>query len=189
MVDRDLPDAPIDVVLSDKRGGAFLATRHLIALGHRRIGCIGGPSSLLMSGQRLQGYRDALVEADLPVDEGLSPGDYHRSRAGRRPAVSWRCRRPRPPSSPPTTSWRSGSWRGGRARAARAADLAVVGFDDIELASYTTPPLTTVSQSASEVGRAAVELLLERLADPGRPPVRRTFETRLVVRASCGNHS
>jgi LacI family transcriptional regulator, galactose operon repressor len=48
-------------------------------------------------------------------------------------------------------------------------DLAVVGFDDIELASYTTPPLTTVSQSANEVGRAAVELLLERLADPARP--------------------
>jgi len=66
-------------------------------------------------------------------------------------------------------------------------DLAVVGFDDIELASYTTPPLTTVSQSASDVGRAAVELLLQRLADPGRPPVRRTLETRLVVRASCGN--
>ena len=68
-------------------------------------------------------------------------------------------------------------------------DLAVVGYDDIELASYTTPPLTTVSQSASEVGRAAVELLLQRLADPGRPPVRRTLETRLVVRASCGNQS
>ena len=66
-------------------------------------------------------------------------------------------------------------------------DLAVVGFDDIELASYTTPPLTTVSQSASEVGRAAVDLLLHRLADPSRPPVRRTLETRLVVRASCGN--
>jgi len=64
-----------------------------------------------------------------------------------------------------------------------------VGFDDIELASYTTPPLTTVSQSASEVGRAAVELLLQRLADPARPPVRRTLETRLVVRASCGNHA
>ena len=68
-------------------------------------------------------------------------------------------------------------------------DLAVVGFDDIELASYTTPPLTTVSQSASEVGRAAVELLLQRLADPARPPVRRTLETRLVVRASCGNQT
>ena len=63
------------------------------------------------------------------------------------------------------------------------------GFDDIELASYTTPPLTTVSQSASEVGRAAVEILLQRLADPARPPVRRTLETRLVVRASCGNQA
>ena len=123
LVDRDLPGAPIDVVLSDKRGGAYLATRHLIALGHRRIGCIGGPSSLLMSGQRLQGYRDALAEAAIPIDEslvaprGLSPavrlggrpepararrsppdGDLRRQRphGDRRPAGRRRARAPCP---------------------------------------------------------------------------------------------
>jgi LacI family transcriptional regulator, galactose operon repressor len=191
LVDRDLPGAPIDVVLSDKRGGAYLATRHLIALGHRRIGCIGGPSSLLMSGQRLQGYRDALAEADLPIDESLVlRGDYH-------PQSGWAAARSLLASPvPPTAIFAANDLMAiGVLRAAGELgrrvpdDLAVVGFDDIELASYTTPPLTTVSQSASEVGRAAVELLLQRLADPARPPVRRTLETRLVVRASCGNHA
>src|SRR5262245_25780688 len=98
MVDRDLPEAPVDVVLSDKRGGAYLATRHLISLGHRRIACIGGPQSLLMSGRRLQGYRDALTEADLPIDEGLVlRGDY-------RPQSGWAAARsllamPAPPTA------------------------------------------------------------------------------------------
>jgi LacI family transcriptional regulator len=191
LVDRDLPGAPIDVVLSDKRSGAYLATRHLIALGHRRIGCIGGPSSLLMSGQRLQGYRDALAEAAIPVDEGLVlRGDYH-------PQSGWAAARSLLASPvPPTAIFAANDLMAiGVLRAAGELgrrvpdDLAVVGFDDIELASYTTPPLTTVSQSASEVGRAAVEILLQRLADPARPPVRRTLETRLVVRASCGNQA
>jgi LacI family transcriptional regulator len=189
LVDRDLAGAPVDVVLSDKRGGARLATRHLIALGHRRIGCIGGPSSLAMSGRRLQGYRDALAEAGLPVDEGLVlRGDY-------RPQSGWAAARSLLAlADPPTAIFAANDLMAiGVLRAAGElgrrvpGDLAVVGFDDIELASYTTPPLTTVSQSAGEVGRAAVELLLERLADPARPPVRRTLETRLVVRASCGN--
>jgi LacI family transcriptional regulator len=143
-----------------------------------------------MSGQRLQGYRDALIEADLHVDEGLIlRGDYH-------PQSGWAAARSLLAlPSPPTAIFAANDLMAiGVLRAAGElgrrvpGDLAVVGFDDIELASYTTPPLTTVSQSASEVGRAAVELLLERLADPGRPPVRRTLETRLVVRASCGNH-
>lgn len=189
LVDRDLAGVPVDVVLSDKRGGARLATRHLIMLGHRRIGCIGGPSSLAMSGQRLQGYRDALAEAGLPVDERLIlRGDY-------RPQSGWVAARSLLAlSDPPTAIFAANDLMAiGVLRAAGElgrrvpADLAVVGFDDIELASYTTPPLTTVSQSAGEVGRAAVELLLARLAEPARPPLRRTLETRLVVRASCGN--
>jgi LacI family transcriptional regulator len=191
LVDRDLANAPVDVVLTDKRSGACLATRHLIALGHRRVGCIGGPSSLAVSGQRLQGYRDALAEAGLPVDEGLVlRGDYH-------PQSGWAAARSLlAMPDPPTAIFAANDLMAiGVLRAAGElgrrvpGDLAVVGFDDIELASYTTPPLTTVSQSASEVGRAAVELLLERLADPARPPVRKTLETRLVVRASCGNRS
>jgi LacI family transcriptional regulator len=189
LVDRAVADEPVDAVLSDKRGGAYLATRHLLALGHRRVGCIGGPSGLAVTGQRLQGYRDALRETGLPVDEGLvRRGDYHpgSGRAAARELLE--------APDPPTAIFAGNDLMAfGVLRAAAElgrrvpADLALVGFDDIELASYTSPPLTTVTQSAAEVGRAAVELLLERLADPARPPVRRTLPTRLVVRASCGS--
>ena len=180
----------MDAVLTDKRGGAYLATRHLIELGHRLIGCIGGPFRLQASGQRLQGYRDAMVEAGLPVLDGLvRRGDYH-------PQSGWVAARdlllgPAPPTAifAANDLMAFGVLRAAAELGRRVpGDLAVVGFDDIELASYTTPPLTTITQSASDVGRAAVEILLERLADPARPPARRTLETRLVVRASCGSH-
>lgn len=188
LVDRDLPDVPVDAVLSDKRGGAYLATRHLIALGHSRIGCIGGPPTLAVSAQRVQGYRDAMAEAGRSPDERLvRRGDYH-------PQSGWAAARSLFELPDPPTAIFAGNdlMAIGVLRAAAEAgrrvpgDLAVVGFDDIELAAYTTPPLTTVTQCAAEVGRAAVELLLERIASPARPPVRRTLETRLVVRASCG---
>ena len=103
-----------------------------------------------------------------------SAGTITPSPAGRpRGACSPR-RTPRRPSSRPTTSWPSASCGPPGELGRRVPDdLAVVGYDDIELASYTTPPLTTVSQSAGEVGRAAVELLLaaaRRSGSPARPP-------------------
>jgi DNA-binding LacI/PurR family transcriptional regulator len=63
-------------------------------------------------------------------------------------------------------------------------ELAVVGFDDIELASYTFPQLTTILQPKVEMGRRAVQLLVERIADRGRPPCREVLDTALVVRES-----
>jgi LacI family transcriptional regulator len=181
LVDRDLPGVSVDTVLTDKRRGAYLATRHLIGLGHRRIGCVAGPSTLSLSAQRLQGYRDALHAAGLPVDDGLvRRGDYHpdSGRAATRSLLE--------ALDPPTAVFVANDLMAiGALRAAAEVgrqvpdDLAVVGFDDIELAS-------TVSQAPSEVGRAAVALLLQRIDDPARPPVRQTLDTRLVVRASCG---
>jgi LacI family transcriptional regulator len=188
VVDRDLPHVQVDTVLADKRQGSHLATRHLARLGHRRIGCIAGPSNLAPSARRLRGYRDALEEAGLPFDPRLTRrGDYH-------PGSGWAATRALlEEPSPPTAVFAGNDLMAiGALRAAAEAgrrvpdDLAVVGFDDIELASFTTPPLTTVRQSTVELGRTAVRLLAERIGDPARPPVRALLDTRLVVRASCG---
>ncbi len=186
VVDRDLPEVEIDAVLADNRHGGYLATRHLIELGHRRIGCIAGPSNVTPSAQRVTGYREALAEANLPVDENLiSRGDFH-------PESGWAAtlailRQ----TEPPTAIFACNDLMAiGALRAAAEtgrqvpADLAIVGFDDIDLASYTIPPLTTIAQPKLEMGRRAVQFLIERLADKARPARREVLPTTLVVRGS-----
>ena len=78
LIDRDLPNVEVDAVLSDNQLGGFLATRHLLSLGHTRIACIAGPSSITPSAERIIGYRRALEEVGLSYDESLIlRGDYH----------------------------------------------------------------------------------------------------------------
>src|SRR4030095_16059421 len=78
MIDRNLPNVQVDAVLPDHQLGGFLATQHLLELGHTRIACIAGPSSITPSAERITGYRKALEQASLPFDERLViRGDYH----------------------------------------------------------------------------------------------------------------
>ena len=66
------------------------------------------------------------------------------------------------------------------------ADLAVVGYDDVEWADLLDPPVTTVAQPIAEMGRTAVRLLLDRIADPSRPPTTQRLQTTFMHRSSCG---
>jgi LacI family transcriptional regulator len=188
VIDRDLPDAKVDAVLADNRQGGYLATRHLLGLGHRRIACISGPSNVTPSAERVTGYRQALAEADLPVQESLIlRGDFHLESGWR--AASELLRRPAPPSAVFACNdlMAIGVMRAAAELARRIPeDLAVVGFDDIELSAYAVPPLTTVVQPTSDMGRRAVQLLMDRIGDPGLPHRREIFPTTLTVRASCG---
>lgn len=189
-IDRELPDLEVDTVMADNRAGGYLATRHLIEHGHRRIGCISGPSNLTPSAERVTGYREALTGADLPVDESLIlRGDFHPC-SGQQ-AMEAFLRLPEPPSAVFACNDLMAI---GAVHAATTAglrvpgDLAIVGFDDIELASYTAPPLTTIAQPKKEMGQAAVQLLLDRIENRTIPARSRSFETNLVTRESCGEH-
>ena len=187
IVDSERPDVEAEAVMVDTRQGSRDATQHLIGLGHRRVGCIVGPSHPTPSSQRLAGYMDALAEAGLAFDprltRRLSPGvrlDRHARAPSRGRSPHRDLRRQRPHGHRRPASRRRG-------RPPGAHDRAVVGFGDIELASYTTPPLTTVGQPVGAMGRAAIELLAGHIADRDRPPVRGVLAARLVVRASCGD--
>jgi LacI family transcriptional regulator len=188
LIDRDLPDAKVDAVLADNRQGGYLATRHLLALGHRRIACISGPSNISPSADRVTGYRQALADAGLPVDETLIlRGDFHLESGWA--AASELLRRPAPPTAIFACNdlMAIGVIRAAADLARRIPEeLAVVGFDDIELAAYCVPPLTTVLQPTTGMGRRAVQLLIDRIADPELPHRREIFPTILTVRASCG---
>ncbi len=186
MVDRDLPDVEVDAVLADNRQGGYLATNHLIARGHRRIGCIAGPSHLTPSAQRVIGYREALIEADLPIDDDLiMRGDFH-PESGYLAARALLDRI----DAPSAVFACNDLMALGALRAARECnrhvpqDLAVVGFDDIELASFMSPPLTTIAQPKIDLGRLAVEWLIEHIADKSRPARRELLPTRLIVRGT-----
>ena len=191
IVDRDLPEIEVDAVLTDNRQGGCLATQHLIALGHQRISCIAGPSHLTPSAQRVIGYREALIEAGLPADDDLiKRGDFH-PESGYRAARLLLDR----PNAPTAIFACNDLMALGALRAASEsgrqvpADLAIVGFDDIELASFTSPPLTTIAQPKGDLGRLAVQWLLDHIADKSRPARRELLPTRLIVRGTCGGQA
>jgi LacI family transcriptional regulator len=186
MIDRDVPNVEADAVLSDNRLGGFLATRHLLELGHRRIACIAGPRTITPSAERITGYRKALEEAGLSYDEGLIVrGDYH-AQSGMDITHSLLKRDPRP-----TAIFALNDLMAiGALRAAAEAgcsipqDLAVVGYDDLEIAHFTNPPLTTIAQPKKEIGAQAVNLLADRISQKDRPPSRLVLPPELIVRRS-----
>ncbi|MCX8025096.1 MAG: LacI family transcriptional regulator [Thermanaerothrix sp.] len=184
VVDRQLSHLDVDTVLADNLQGGLLATRHLIRLGHRRIGCITGPSHLTPSAQRVIGYRQALTEAGLAIEEDLIVRGDFSPRSGYLAA-----RRLFSHPQPPTAIFACNDMMAiGALRALAELRLAVpdvvavIGFDDIELASYASPPLTTIRQDKVALGQAAVRLLLERIADRELPARRVVIPTTLIER-------
>lgn len=186
VIDRDILGATVDRVHIDHAAGGYLATRHLIDLGHRRIGHIGGPAQRSPVPDRSAGYRRALQEADLPLDDHLIVDGNFRDAGGYSGAQDLLAL-----PDPPTAIFAGNDLMAiGALAAARKASvpvpagLSVVGFDDIHLAGYMDPPLTTVAQPKYELGVIAAQLLLARLVQPELPVQRRLLQAQLVVRQS-----
>lgn len=186
MIDRDVPNVEVDAVLTDNQLGGFLATRHLLELGHTRIACIAGPSSITPSAERIIGYRRALEQAGLSYDENLViPGDYH-FQSGMEITHTFLKMDPRPTAIFALNDLMAM----GALRAASEAgfsiprDLAVVGYDDLELTRFTNPPLTTISQPKKEIGAQAINLLVDRMSRKSRAPSRLVLAPELIVRRS-----
>lgn len=185
-LDRDYPNLEMDVVISDNLQGGRLATQHLLDLGHTRIGCISGPSKVNLSAQRVTGYIQTLERAGLAVDQSLIvSGDFHPA-SGRAAAYQLLSMQ-----DPPTAIFACNDLMAiGVLRAARdlnrriPQDLSLVGYDDIELASYTMPPLTTVQQLKKEMGVTAVKFLLSRIQAEQSSPQRACLPVSLAIRNS-----
>ena len=190
MIDRDVPNVEADAVLTDNQLGGFLATRHLVELGHKHIACIAGPSTITPSAERIIGYRKALEQAGLSYDDKLVlRGDYH-AQSGMEITYSILKMNPRP-----TAIFAMNDLMAlGALRAAAEAgysvprDLAVVGYDNLELARFTNPPLTTISQPKKEIGAQAVNLLVDRISQKSRPPRRLVLAPELIIRRSTKEH-
>ncbi len=179
--------ASLPSVAATNRAGGFAATEHLLALGHRRIGIVTGPADVTCSLERLGGYRAALRSVGIEPDPGLVRYGNFLVDGGREGAASLLAL-PEPP-----TALFAGSdeqARGAYLAAAAAGlripeDLSVVGFDDVALCEWVSPPLTTVRQPLAEMTAEAIRLVLA-LSTKDEPalPLRRELPTRLIVRES-----
>jgi DNA-binding LacI/PurR family transcriptional regulator len=182
----DSPSDPANAIHVDDRRGGVLAARHLVELGHRRIGLIAGPEDITATTERAAGFRSALTEDGLTLDAGLvAEGDFT-SQSGYAAA-----RRlldlPNPPTAIFSVNDRMALGCIAFAQQASLAvpgDLSVIGFDDIPAAAYSAPPLTTVRQPSRIMGHLAAQRvfdLLEGKQDELEPLV---LPVDLVIRGS-----
>jgi LacI family transcriptional regulator len=184
---RLLPQLDVDTVVVDNLGGGRLATSHLIELGHETIACVAPASTASPSSLRVKGFRQAMAEAGLQVDEALIYHGDNRFSGGKEAAERLL------ESGRPFTAIFAGNdvmaigvMRTLQAHGRRVPDdISVVGFDGISLGAYVTPALTSVVQPRYEAGQIAFKLLLERMHDGYAGPQRAiNLATKLEVRDS-----
>ena len=185
IVDRDLEGVDADLVRIDHEYGAYLATRHLLDLGHRDIATIGGPASTSVAQMRLAGYCRALKEAGVEVPrERMLESDFTSTGGYNAAAILLE-------KNPPSAIFAGNDMIGiGVLRAAAErnirvpAELSVIGFDDIQMSRYVYPALTTVGQSILQLGEMAAEVLLRRIAMPALATDQRIVTPSIVLRES-----
>jgi LacI family transcriptional regulator len=180
LMDRLTTSQDVDQVGPENVYATSGLVRHLAELGHRRIGLVTGAAGLATTSERVLGYRLGLGRSRLRWDEALVVA-----------GPSWGSLLDL--TDPPTAvlagsgAMLSSVLRECRRRRVRVGtELAVVGYDDVEWADLVEPAVTTVAVPVEEMGRTAVRLLLERIADPTRPAVTKRLRTTFVHRHSCG---
>lgn len=178
------PDVPS--VGSANWSGGLMATRHLVELGHTRIGMITGPEDMMCSLARLDGYRSAMNTAGIPIDESLIRFGNFQVDGGRDIA-----REMLAGENPPTAIFAGSDLQAlGVIDAARSLglrvprDLSIVGYDDLQLAEWSSPALTTVHQPLQMMAEEAARLVVRMSEGEQSTTPRMDLATHLVVRES-----
>lgn len=187
--DRPLSGAQTDAVVVENRAGAEEAVRHLIKHGHERIACVGYDEGVYAVRERVEGYSNGMRSAGLTPMLGLGIGTQEGTRRWLQTALK---------SSEPPTAVFSLNHRMSTFLLQALAEagvsvpegMALIGFDDFDLASIISPPMTTVAQSPVELSKRAMALLMDRIADhrkgTGFAPAKIVLPATLRIRESCG---
>jgi LacI family transcriptional regulator len=185
--DRPVSDPSVDVVLVQNSAGARRIVAHLIEHGHKRIAFLGVSRSLFTIKARFLGYRRAMHEAGLEADAAFDCNTE---------SVTVEVLKKKIESAQPPTALFTSNTKVTRFVLKAVArlglnvpkDMALVGFDDFDMAENTSPPLTVVRQPANEMGRAATNLLFDRITGGETPNVgnRIVLPVEIVLRNSCG---
>ena len=172
----------------DNYGGAFAMVRHLVGCGHRRIALIAGPEHNYDAAERLRGYCAAMARFAPMVSTQVMQGDFTEesgNRAGRQ-LLALKVR-------PQAVFAANDIMAAGCLYALKEAgvrvpdDIALTGFDDIPIARFVSPPLTTVRIRIADLGQRALERLVQTLEEPATTQASvQTLECEIVIRASCG---
>lgn len=187
----NLPGPEVPSVGATNWAGGLAATEHLLEVGHRRIAVIAGPASYLCSRARIDGYRSALDRAGIAYDpELVRHGDFQHEGGFQRGGELLDL------DGPPTAIFAGsdqqalGVYEAARQRGLRVPqDVSVIGFDDLPVARWLSPPLTTVRQPLTEMGRAAAEMLVQLVDGMPLRTQRVELATELIVRESTASLS
>ncbi|MFE7383894.1 LacI family DNA-binding transcriptional regulator [Streptomyces zhihengii] len=184
-------DALVPTVGATNWAGAVSATEHLIAQGHTRIAHLAGPRHVLCSRARADGFRATMEQAELPVPEEWVPHGEFNDASGRAETARLLDRAEADGSPPPTAVFAAsdlqalGAFEVLRARGlAVPGDMSVVGFDDLPVARWTHPPLTTVRQPLLDMAAMAANTLLRIMDGEPAEHLRLELATQLIVRGS-----
>ena len=181
-----------DTIAIDNLQGAYAVTRHLLSLGHRRVATVTGPPRNTDARQRLEGYRLALRDGGLEPDPALEIGGDFTEASGYEAAPAFLRLSPRPDAVFAANDYMAiGLMSALRDAGVRIpGEVAIAGFDDIPMARYLDPPLTTVHVDTFALGGRAAQRLLALMRErPGGARRHESIATTLVVRSSCGTPS
>lgn len=186
LVDNRLEYSQTHSITSDDEGGAYIAAKHLLNLGHRSIGAISGPITWASNRNRILGYQRALSEVGLKLE--VAHTDRTTNESGESAFHELLTQHPHLTAVCAIND----SMAVGAIRAARSVgwrvpdDLSVIGFDDISWAQLNDPPLTTINIPKRQIGGEAAYRLIRLLKEPGIVPTNLTLSVQLIERGSTG---
>jgi len=187
LINTRLPEERLSSFAVDNLGGAYAMARHLLSRGHSRLAFLAGPDNNYEAQERLRGYRKALAELRPGVPELVLPGDFSEE-SGWRAGSELAALAERPSAVFCGNDMMAIGCLAALAEAGLRVpqDIALAGFDDIPIARYLTPPLTTVRVPIAELGSLALDRLAGAIENPGRSTAQhQTLRAELVVRQSC----
>lgn len=183
---RTLGPGSYDFAGADNERGVYVATRHLLAAGHKRIGFLGGQTGVVLE-QRLKGFKAALAEHKLAFDEGLFVASNPTRQGGYETMKALLDKSPRPTAAicyNDIVAFGALSALGERGLKA-GKDFALMGFDNVQDAAHSNPPLSTMDIRPSELGEHAAEVLLARMEKPSRARQLYLAEPKLLIRQTA----
>jgi LacI family transcriptional regulator len=187
IADRLVDHKSADNIIVDNEKGGYLATKYLLSLGFKKIGCIGGPIFISSSSQRVAGYKRALLEEGIEIrDEYITYGDFHFA-GGIDAFEKYKIMQDKPKAIFATNDMMALGFINGLNFAGMNApsDISVIGFDDTQLSRMSIPKLTTIAQPLKQLAQIATDLILKRIENNEDEVSQVILEPVLIERESC----
>jgi LacI family transcriptional regulator, fructose operon transcriptional repressor len=186
MIDRRIDGAQIDSVISNNLESSLAITTHLIESGYQRIGGVFGLKNSSTGRSRMQGYKLALSEHNLPFELSIATYVYPREAEGEKVVSQWLASKNRPDAILTGNSRLTIGAMNAISKAGLSIphDIGLAGFDETDWMPHAGPGITVVSQPTYEMGKTAAELMFQRIADPSRPTRDVILNGSLIKRAS-----